>query len=97
MRLWTVIWKRFGNLYSQICKGLKDIFIVTAFNSFQVQQKILARGDISVEDEIADSVFVQVTSLTYQKKKKKSVPVVLCYWTFFSSTLSMAFIADLTA
>jgi hypothetical protein len=77
MRLWTVIWKRFGNLYSQICKGLKDIFIVTAFNSFQVQQKILARGDISVEDEIADSVFVQVTSLTYQKKKK-----IVCQWAY---------------
>jgi len=28
-----------------------------------MQQKILARGDVSVEDEIADSVFVQVTSL----------------------------------
>jgi len=44
-------------------KGLEDIFILTAFNSFQVQQKILARGDISVEDEIADSVFVQVTCM----------------------------------
>jgi len=32
---------------------------VTAFNLFQVQRTILARGDISVEDEIADSVFVQ--------------------------------------
>lgn len=28
---------------------------------FQVQQKILARGDMSAEDEIADSVFVQVS------------------------------------
>lgn len=28
---------------------------------FQVQQKILARGDMSAEDEIADSVFIQVS------------------------------------
>jgi isocitrate dehydrogenase len=28
-----------------------------------VQQKILARGDISVEDEIADSVFAQVIAI----------------------------------
>lgn len=34
---------------------------MTSFILFQVQQKILARGDISVEDEIADSVFVQVS------------------------------------
>jgi hypothetical protein len=78
-------------------KGLEDIFILTAFNSFQVQQKILARGDISVEDEIADSVFVQVTCMaeSYKKKRKKSVPVVLSYWSFFSSPLSMAFIAPI--
>jgi len=28
-----------------------------------MQRKILARGDVSIEDEIADSVFVQVNCL----------------------------------
>lgn len=30
-------------------------------NVIQVQQKIMSRGDLTAEDEIADSVFVQVT------------------------------------
>lgn len=49
-----------SNSYGLMAKLL--IFIVTAFDLLQVQQKILARGDvISAEEEIADSVFVQVS------------------------------------
>lgn len=49
-----------SNSYGLMAKLL--IFIVTAFDMLQVQQKILARGDvISAEEEIADSVFVQVS------------------------------------
>lgn len=62
MMLLIVIWKRYSSLLislflftfsEQIERDLYDLQI------FQVQQRILAR-DVSVEDEIADSVFEKV-------------------------------------
>lgn len=40
---------------------LGKIFILTSFCVYQLQQKIMSRGDVTAEDEIADSVFVQVS------------------------------------
>ncbi|XP_040996006.1 serine/threonine-protein kinase rio1-like [Juglans microcarpa x Juglans regia] len=41
----------------------QEIFIVIASNLFYVQQKFLARGDISVEDEIADCLCAATGSI----------------------------------
>ena len=48
-------------------KTIIEITAVTAYFVFQVQQKILTR-DLTAEDEIADSVFVQVIISFLQKK-----------------------------
>lgn len=40
--------------------NFRKVLSFTMSCKLQLQEKISARGDISVEDEIADSVFVQV-------------------------------------
>lgn len=50
-------------MLSNFVKEYKKYCYHDCFDLFQVQQKILLRGDMTAEDEIADSVFVQVSCM----------------------------------